>query len=63
MKVTSKGQVTIPMQLRDKTGLHPGCEVEFAEERGRLYLRKVKGSGRGAQIVAQMTGKGDVRAF
>jgi AbrB family looped-hinge helix DNA binding protein len=61
MKVTTKGQVTIPLRLREKTGIVPGCEVEFAEERGRLYLRKSKSSERGAEIVRRMTGKATVR--
>jgi AbrB family looped-hinge helix DNA binding protein len=29
MRLTSKGQVTIPQEIRDKLGLHPGTEVEF----------------------------------
>ncbi|NUM55065.1 MAG: AbrB/MazE/SpoVT family DNA-binding domain-containing protein [Candidatus Hydrogenedentes bacterium] len=61
MKVTTKGQVTIPLDLREKTGIVPGCEVEFSEEKGRLYLRKSKSSPRGREIVRSMTGKGAVR--
>lgn len=60
MRVTTKGQVTIPMHLREKTGIVPGSEVEFAEERGRLYLRKTSSSHRGKEIVRRMTGKGTV---
>jgi AbrB family looped-hinge helix DNA binding protein len=29
MRLTSKGQVTIPQDIREKLGLHPGTEVEF----------------------------------
>jgi AbrB family looped-hinge helix DNA binding protein len=29
MKVNKKGQVTIPKAIRDRAGLHPGCEVEI----------------------------------
>ena len=61
MRVTTKGQVTIPMHLREKTGIVPGCEVEFAEEKGRLYLRKTKFSERGKELVRRMTGKGSVK--
>ena len=61
MKITAKGQVTIPQHLREKAGIVPGSEVEFVEERGRLYLRKVKGEGRGRQLVARMHGRGGVR--
>lgn len=60
MKVTTKGQVTIPIELRKKTGIFPGSEVEFVEQKGRLYLQKVKGSGRGKAFVERMTGQSDV---
>ena len=58
MKVTIKGQVTIPLPLRQKVGIVPGSEVEFVEERGRLYLKKVEGPGRGQALVAHMRGRG-----
>lgn len=31
MRVTEKGQVTIPKPIRDKLGIVPGSEVEFLE--------------------------------
>jgi AbrB family looped-hinge helix DNA binding protein len=61
MKVTSKGQVTIPQDLREKVGIVPGSEVEFISEGGRLYLRKIKGRGRGKELIARMRGRGTVR--
>lgn len=61
MKVTTKGQVTIPLPLRLKTGIVPGTEVEFREEKGRLYLKKVADSGRGTALVRQMTGQGSLK--
>lgn len=61
MKVTTKGQVTIPLPLREKTGIVPGCTVEFREERGRLYLKKVAGPGRGDVLVRRMAGKGELK--
>jgi AbrB family looped-hinge helix DNA binding protein len=61
MKVTSKGQVTIPQDLREKTGLMPGSEVEFAQEGNRLYIRKVQGRGRGKALIDRMRGRGSVR--
>jgi antitoxin PrlF len=45
MRITSKGQVTIPQAIRDKLGLHPNTEVEFAVERGAAVLRAKKGQG------------------
>lgn len=40
MRMTSKGQVTIPAHIREKLGLHPGTEVEFFVKDGELYLAK-----------------------
>ena len=38
MRITSKGQVTIPQHIREELGLHPNTEVEFKIERGRATL-------------------------
>jgi AbrB family looped-hinge helix DNA binding protein len=38
MRVTSKGQVTIPRDLRDLTGIQPNSEVVFTIESGKLTL-------------------------
>lgn len=46
MKITSKGQVTIPKEIRDRLGLLPGTEVEFIEENGEAKVRKVVGGHR-----------------
>lgn len=40
MRVTTKGQVTIPQEIRDKFGMGPSSEVDFVEEEGRVYLVK-----------------------
>lgn len=40
MKVTTKGQVTIPLHIREKMGITPMSEVVFVEEKGRVYLLK-----------------------
>ena len=62
MKVTLKGQVTIPQHLREKAGIMPGSEVEFTEAKdGSLNLRKINGKGRGRQIVEALRGLGTVR--
>ena len=38
MRVTTKGQVTIPKEVRDKLGIQPGSDVGFAEEGGQVVL-------------------------
>ncbi|MDY6837374.1 MAG: AbrB/MazE/SpoVT family DNA-binding domain-containing protein [Thermodesulfobacteriota bacterium] len=43
MRVTTKGQVTIPQQIREKLGITPATEVDFVEEEGRVFLVKRKG--------------------
>ena len=42
MKITSKGQVTIPQAVREKAGLHPHSEVEFeVRDNGEVLIRAV----------------------
>lgn len=43
MRVTTKGQVTIPQEIRKKLGITPAVEVDFIEEKDRVYLVKKKG--------------------
>jgi AbrB family looped-hinge helix DNA binding protein len=55
MKVTSKGQVTIPKELREEFGLLPGTEVEFLPDEGEVRVRKaVGGRKRGEEVVAHL---------
>lgn len=42
MKVTTKGQVTIPQHIREKMVITPSTEIDFIEEKGRVYLVKRK---------------------
>ena len=37
-KVTSKGQVTIPIEIRKKLGIKNGDKILFVEESGRVYM-------------------------
>lgn len=61
MKITTKGQVTIPAAVRERLGLLPDTEVEFVVEDGRAVLRKVRRSQRrGAKVVAHLRGRGTV---
>ena len=40
MRVTTKGQVTIPQHIREKLGILPATEIEFVEEKDRVYIVK-----------------------
>ena len=40
MKVTTKGQVTIPRNVREILGITPKTNVEFREENGKFYIAK-----------------------
>lgn len=42
MKIGERGQVTIPLRIRERYGLKPSAEVVFAEEGGNVILRPVK---------------------
>ena len=38
--VTTKGQVTIPAELREKLGIKPGDRVGFVEKNGKLEMQR-----------------------
>ena len=46
MRMTVKGQVTIPIEIREKLGLHPNSEVEFELGGDSVRIRKAKGKGK-----------------
>jgi AbrB family looped-hinge helix DNA binding protein len=59
MRVTSKGQVTIPLAVRKRLGIEPGSEVDFElDERGARLVRAETGQGRA--IARSMRGRGTV---
>lgn len=44
MRISKRGQITIPKDLRDRFGMHPDAEVEITATEGGLLIRKrVKG--------------------
>jgi AbrB family looped-hinge helix DNA binding protein len=53
MRITTKGQVTIPQEIREKHGFHPHTEVEFVVERGRVFLKRKKGAATAAERLMQ----------
>jgi AbrB family looped-hinge helix DNA binding protein len=55
MRITSKGQVTIPKGIRDEFGLLPGTEVQFVVEGGQVKVQKLEGDRtRGREIVERL---------
>ena len=58
-KITSKGQVTIPKEIRDELGFLPGTEVEFVRDEDGIRVHKVAGSRtRGEELIAHLRESG-----
>ena len=58
MRITSKGQVTIPVEIRERLGLLPDIEVVFDVVGSSVRLRKAPGKvRRGAAVVARLKGR------
>lgn len=63
MRITSKGQVTIPADIRERAGLLPNTDVAFEFDGTSVRIVKAKGGKRdrrGARLVAHLRGRGDV---
>jgi len=62
MRVTSKGQVTIPIEIREKAGLLPNTEVEFKITGTTVVLKKVGSpSKRSRDLISRMRGKATLK--
>ena len=58
MRITSKGQVTIPQEIREQLGLLPETEVEFELLDDGVKIRKARSSrARGRNVVARLRGR------
>ncbi|TJW16059.1 MAG: AbrB/MazE/SpoVT family DNA-binding domain-containing protein [Mesorhizobium sp.] len=67
MRVTIKGQVTIPKEIRDHLGIGPGSEVEFVatDEGARVIpvnenITEAEASRRFSQVLDRMAGTLDL---
>lgn len=70
-KVSEKGQVTIPKDVREILGIHPGDEVEFEKENGEIkVIKKVDdkllddfvrylGKGKTDKVIRKLRGETD----
>jgi AbrB family looped-hinge helix DNA binding protein len=62
MRVTSKGQVTIPRNIRQCLGIFPQSEVEFVVEGNTVILQTISSeSSRGKKLVENLRGRATVR--
>jgi len=64
LRITSKGQVTIPREIRERFGLHPGVEVELFAKGSVVQIVKSTRSApltRGRAIVERLRGRATVR--
>ena len=61
MRVTTKGQVTIPLNIREKLGITPAVEVDFVEEEGRVFLVKRKGKKAATHKFSRLRGVATVK--
>ena len=58
MRINSKGQVTIPQDIREQLGLLPGTEVEIVLDGNAVTVRKHRTTAsRGKKLVARLRGK------
>jgi AbrB family looped-hinge helix DNA binding protein len=59
-RLTSKGQVTIPVEVREQLGLTTGTLVEIDVRGDTAVIRKLpEGQDRGRRLVAALRGRGD----
>ncbi len=57
MRITRKGQVTMPQRIREQAGLLPGTEVGFEIEGGNVILKPLgKRVSRRQRVVAPLRG-------
>ncbi|MDF0673882.1 MAG: AbrB/MazE/SpoVT family DNA-binding domain-containing protein [Nitrospira sp.] len=62
MRVTTKGQVTIPRKVREELGINPHSEVEFVKQKDGSYrLIKRNGSASRSSRVAALRGTATVK--
>ncbi|NQU15416.1 MAG: AbrB/MazE/SpoVT family DNA-binding domain-containing protein [Desulfobacteraceae bacterium] len=61
MRVTIKGQVTIPQDIREKLGIVPADEIDFIEEKGRVYLLKKKSGAKRTHKFRKLRGIANVK--
>ena len=61
MRVTTKGQVTIPQHIREKMMITPSTEIDFVEEADRVYIVKKKDEKDSISKFSKLRGIGTVK--
>lgn len=64
MRITSKGQVTIPLEIRERFGLLPDTEVEFVAKKDSVQIvkaAKARRPTRGQALVNRLKGRASVK--
>jgi AbrB family looped-hinge helix DNA binding protein len=61
VRITSKGQITIPQHVRHELGFEPEDEVDVVVDDGVAKIVPAEGArGRGRRVVEALLGRGDV---
>src|SRR3954466_4839095 len=61
MRITTKGQVTIPLAVRERLGVLPHTEVEFTIRGDTAVLTKAGTRRKGRMLIDHMSGRGSGR--
>lgn len=64
MRITSKGQVTIPIEIRERFGFLPDTQVEFQVEGDTVRLVKAgprRRRDRSTDLIRRLRGSADIR--
>lgn len=62
MKISTKGQITIPQEIREQAGVGPGDEMDFSYKDGVIELVRSSGKKtRGRRIVEHLWGRATIR--
>jgi AbrB family looped-hinge helix DNA binding protein len=64
MRITSKGQVTIPVAIRERAGLLPHTEVDFEFDGDAVRIVRAKsrkGESRGERAIRLLRGSATVK--
>lgn len=62
MRITSKGQVTIPQKIREEMGFLPHTEIRFIQKGSAIYIEKITGNTqRSHHLIQRMRGTATVK--